>query len=89
MGPEVQFYLLYNSWNCLGVNALQRLIHKINWPEIHWSCRLSVLLYVCLTLSFLFFSSNTRTSSQTHTYPHALVFFGVSWNCHELELKEG
>lgn len=72
VGPEVQFYLLYNSWNCLGMNALQRLIHKINWPEIHWSCRQSVSPFVCLSLlslplSLWLFCANTLTQTVTNT----------------------
>lgn len=82
MGPEVQFYLLYNSWNCLGVNALQRLIHKINWPEIHWSCRLSVLLCMYVSLSPSCFLA--ATLEQAHKHTHTLtplcsfVFHGIA-----------
>lgn len=67
-GPEVQFYLLYNSWNCLGLNALQRLIHKINWPEIHWSRRQSVSPFICLTLSPALMCKHSHRHTLTYTH---------------------
>lgn len=52
------------------MNALQRLIHKINWPEIHWSCRQSVSPFVCVSLLSLcvaFLCKHTHTNCHKHT----------------------
>lgn len=51
------------------MNALQMLIHKINWPEMHWSCRQSMSPFVCLTLSPAYMRKHTQTK-YTHTYTH-------------------
>lgn len=90
VGPEVQFHLLYDSWNRLGMKALQRLIHKINRPEIHWSCRQSVFPFIRLTLPPALMC---KPQTQTHAYvrarpPNALVHFHVTWGYSTLRLKE-
>lgn len=89
-GSRSTVCLLYNSLNCLGMNALQRLIHKINWPEIHWSCRQTAPPFLCLTLSPALASSSVHHKhTRTQMSTDALVFFWVFLGCSKPGLMEG
>lgn len=76
------------SCSRLGTNALQRLIRKMNWPEMYWSCRQSVSPAICLTLSPSFTCKHSHGHTLTYIHAHPPVLFHVTWGCRTLRLKE-
>jgi len=79
------FILLYSPLNYLCMNALLKLIHKINWPEKFTSSAGShcLSLYVSLSSSSVLVQILSRKLSQMHTnisiHPRKPCCFSVSY----------